>query len=140
MNWGWVLALLGFGTTAALTSAWVWRQWPRWRALRALARLQHEWERGGQLAPLYAGLSRLLRSTALALCREPAAAGLSGEGWLGFLDETGGTDAFTRGRGRVLASAPYQPERQLRARAGGEVELIMLVRSWIRRARPVVRP
>ena len=50
----------------------------------------------------------LIRRTCLARYPRADVAGLTGEAWLAFLDETGRTREFSTGAGRVLVSAPYQ--------------------------------
>ncbi|MYI90061.1 MAG: DUF4381 domain-containing protein [Gammaproteobacteria bacterium] len=52
-------------------------------------------------------LSILMRRIAITRFPRDSVAGLSGEDWLQFLDQSGNTDQFTAGPGRVLVSAPY---------------------------------
>ncbi len=52
-------------------------------------------------------LSILMRRIAITSFPRDSVAGLSGEDWLQFLDQSGHTDQFTTGPGRVLVSAPY---------------------------------
>jgi Domain of unknown function (DUF4381) len=58
-------------------------------------------------AQLAACLSQFLRR--LALRTAPQAAAYRGEQWVTYLDEQVGTDQFSRGVGRVLLDAPYDP-------------------------------
>ena len=61
-------------------------------------------------------------------------AGLVGEQWLAFLDETGKTNDFLKGPGRVLVDQSYAK------RADYDVNSVLtVVDSWIRRAMPSVR-
>lgn len=53
-------------------------------------------------------LSTLLRHAALARYPREQVAGLTGERWLQFLDQSGGTDQFTHGAGRCLTTTPYR--------------------------------
>lgn len=55
-----------------------------------------------------AAVSAIVRRTALAAWPREAVAGLAGEGWLAFLDRTGGDGAFAGGPGRALLDAPYR--------------------------------
>lgn len=52
-------------------------------------------------------LSILMRRIAITRFPRDSVAGLSGEDWLQFLDQSGNTDQFTTGPGRTLVSAPY---------------------------------
>ena len=58
---------------------------------------------------LAAELSALVRRFVLADERSRAAAGMTGERWLEYLDERAGTPLFTVGPGRALMDAPYRP-------------------------------
>ena len=72
-------------------------------------------------------LSILMRRVAIANYSRPAVAGLCGEAWLKFLDQSGNTDQFTNGVGRVLTSGPYTatPPEHLEP-------LFKLCRDWIK--------
>ena len=75
------------------------------------------------VAESYTGLSILLRRITISLFENKqfdkshvdikAVAGLAGESWLRFLDQTGDTDFFMSGQGRLLITAPYLGSRQL---------------------------
>lgn len=70
--------------------------------------------------------SVLLRRVALIKYPQREVAGLQGDAWLAFLDETGNTTAFTTGVGRVLISAPYRADSP-----PVSDELNTLLRQWI---------
>lgn len=76
---------------------------------------------------LAACLSEFLRR--LALRTAPRAAAYSGDQWMAYLDEQGRTDQFSRGVGRVLLEAPYDPHATYDSFA-----LIALVRRFARSA------
>ena len=76
-------------------------------------------------ALLAACLSQFLRR--LALRSAPQAAAYDGERWMAYLDEQGRTDQFSRGVGRVLLDAPYDPHATYDSSA-----LIALVRRFAR--------
>ncbi len=71
-------------------------------------------------------LSMLLRRISISLCPRAAAAGLTGEAWLQFLDRIAGSDQFMQGPGRVLIDAPYRPLANFDPEA-----LLALCRAWI---------
>ncbi|HDP89972.1 MAG TPA: DUF4381 domain-containing protein [Thioalkalivibrio sp.] len=131
------VAITGLLLLAALVvpAVAVWARQPRRRARRRLARLAAIHARDGDRQALLTGLSRLLRDHAQALAGEVAVAGLSGGRWLVFLDETGQTDAFTRGPGRVLVDAPYQSAATLAERDLDIPGLLAACRAWIDDAR-----
>lgn len=131
----WALGITGTLALAALL-LWAWRRSFRWRAAAALRRLERDYRRTGQLAPLLAGLSRLLRAVAQRIAGREPVAGLCGSAWLRFLDETGRTDQFSRGPGRGLVRLPYQDEAALRSEAVEVGPLLALARRWIARAAP----
>jgi hypothetical protein len=78
-------------------------------------------------ALLAACLSQFLRR--LALRTAPQAAAYRGEQWMSYLDEQAGSDEFSRGVGRVLLDAPYDPRATYDSFA-----LIALVRRFARGA------
>ncbi len=98
------------------------------RALRAALSEQPD------SAAFIRGLSRLLRRYAITAFPGEAAAALTGEDWLAFLDAHGGDGRFRDGPGRQLVEAPYRPAAEVAAD-----ELADLVRDWIRRNREVCR-
>ena len=77
------------------------------------------------------GISVLLKRTALAAWPREEVASLTGEAWLAFLDRTGGTTAFTKGRGRCLETLAFGGEVD----AGSRAAAIAAARDWIRRHR-----
>jgi hypothetical protein len=95
-----------------------------------LRRLDSSEVTGPQLA---AGVSEVLKRVALTRYPRVEVASLTGEPWLAFLDRTGGGGRFANGPGRVLASAPYAPER---TNAGGmaidSAGLLAAARLWVR--------
>lgn len=101
-------------------------------ALRQLAVLE-----GQSLSPLETvqQLNILLKRTLIAAPEPPAAAGLSGERWLRFLDQSGHTSAFSNGPGQLLAEAPYR-DQPLGAQQAEHIEpLQQLVQQWIKNHR-----
>ena len=78
-------------------------------------------------------LPELVKRTALAAFPREEVASLSGIEWLQFLDRTGHTDAFTRGRGRLLAELAYDPQVIAPLDAAAVEELFSVIRRWIGR-------
>lgn len=73
-------------------------------------------------------LGVLLKQVALKIAPREEVAGLRGEPWLKFLDQTGKTHAFTHGVGRLLLTAPYQ------AGVPNDITaLFQLAGQWLRR-------
>lgn len=73
-------------------------------------------------------LSALLRRLALSLYPRERVASLTGAEWLAFLDRSMGAPVFSRGPGRLLASAPYAPDDEVDMAA-----LLELARAWVER-------
>ncbi len=86
-------------------------------ALRELGVLRRRFFTGGDARDLLAGLSTLLRRTAISLSSRGEAAALTGEAWLGWLDARAGRELFSRGAARAIADAPYRPSSDADARA-----------------------
>lgn len=80
-------------------------------------------------------ISTIMRRFAMTISDEPnTVAGLAGENWLLFLDESWENEEFTHGEGRLLLSAPYRNEGRVdQARC---LKLGVLCMSWIK-AQPV---
>jgi hypothetical protein len=73
-------------------------------------------------------LAVLVRRVSISVYAREDAAGLTGAGWLAFLDGPMASKPFSEGPGRLLIDAPYRRELQ------GDVEaLFALCREWIKR-------
>ncbi len=108
---GW-WALLAVMVIACVCATWWYRRAGRKRSAVAQARLELTRLRADStVAPtqLAAELSALLRRVCISLFPRRQVAGLTGDGWLQFLDEVRGGGEFCRGPGRVLIQAPYRP-------------------------------
>lgn len=118
-TWGWAaLALL----ILALLALGAWLFWRRHRA--------NAYRRAALVALADAGddparIAEILRRTALAAYPRRDIAGLSGPGWLSFLDAQTGGSVFSAGAGRAIATAPYRP-------TGPDPDLTGAARDWIR--------
>ena len=72
-------------------------------------------------------LASLLRRVAVQGCGRHLVAPLVGERWLRFLDDSGRTDQFSKGVGRLLGEDHYRPEVKKIPE-----ELYELAEKWIR--------
>lgn len=79
-------------------------------------------------------VSCLLRRYALAVFSRSHVAGLSGQSWLKFLDQTGGTNQFSEGPGQSLRSGPYQSCGSVSA-----ADLLPLAERWIQHVQAPAR-
>jgi len=125
----WAAILAVILTAVALGRRW-WQRTALRRASVAAVNRQHErYRQRGDPAELVKGLSILLRRIALARHPRRQVAGLQGDDWLAFLDQTGEGDQpeFSNGPGRVLATLPYGGNEPVDVRA-----LMTLIRRWIR--------
>ncbi len=124
-----VLVIVGLVVATWWLARWWWVNRYRRAALAELVAIERTLEKGPPFGAAAATLALLVRRTALAAFPRAEVAALSGPDWLGFLDRSYGGDEFTRGVGRVLAVAPYQPSR---VGMGEVMPLTALVRRWIR--------
>lgn len=120
---GWIVLT---GSLLLLAAYLLWR----WRK----AYLANAYRRAAIKALKAAGedpvaIAEVLRRAALAAFPRSEVAGLSGDDWLAFLDETGGCADFLHGQGRVLALAPYRSPGQ-KAEA-----LPRIAAQWVRNHR-----
>ena len=96
--------------------AWLaYRSFKEWRrnaarriALRELSRIQHDYQDGVDEISLAIELSELLRRSMLAYAPRNEVAGLTGEGWLRWLDQGLDDRPFSQGSGKNLESLPYR--------------------------------
>ena len=77
-------------------------------ALQRLHQLQALMRDNPQRINIAAELSTLIRRTALSYFHRDAIAGLTGQQWLQFLNESGKTTDFTTEAGQILIDAPYR--------------------------------
>lgn len=99
-----------------------------------LERIKQQFEKTQNKSQLAKALSVLLRRASISFYPRSDIAGLTGEHWLSYLDESNtlaaGGRSFQSDTGRVLLSAPYLPdEGELEFNAE---ELIQLCESWLK--------
>lgn len=100
------------------------RRWQRRRAI--LQQVQQVFAHSPE-TELLPELSRLLRRLALTAAGREQVASLHGTAWLQYLDQTAATNQFSQGPGRVLMTAPYQPNWTATDQA-----LQRLIERWVR--------
>ena len=129
----WVIGALAL-VLGAIAARRIWTAWRaaayRRAALAELRALETRAADPGQREAALRELPALVKRTALAAFPRRVVAALSGTAWLGFLDRTGRTDAFTHGRGQVLGELAYDPATA-RMDATAADELFRVVRTWI---------
>ncbi len=121
---GWWL----IGCSAAAIALLVWMRAKKRLARSARTAALKQFSRIAALPaqPAIAELSTLMRRAAMTKFPRTDVAALTGRDWLEFLDQSGATDQFCNGPGRILASAPYQ--NQVAEQCDGA---IALCRQWI---------
>jgi hypothetical protein len=120
------------GIALAVLGSVAWAEIARWRrnryrreAILELDRITRDPSASSSLTHV----AELVKRVALAAFPRDRVAALTGDAWLAFLDATDGTDAFTRGAGRVLKEAAYREDAP-----GDPAEILNLtgvVRHWI---------
>ncbi len=107
----WLLIILAVAGFAYL----LYKAFNQWRrnaarrlALRELSRIQHDYQEGIGEISLAIELSELLRRTMLAYAPRNEVAGLTGEGWLRWLDQGLDDRPFSLGPGQNVESLPYR--------------------------------
>lgn len=124
---GWWLVLLLVTIVAFL----VYRLWKKGAPQRAaLYELKMLESRQQTSAIKAAELNKLLKRYALVALPGTGAESLSGESWLDYLDQNGGTGEFSNGIGRALLTLPYGEKSAF------PDELMGLARKWIKANRP----
>ncbi|HTR01032.1 MAG TPA: DUF4381 domain-containing protein [Candidatus Acidoferrum sp.] len=146
----WMLGALVLAVIAWFCLVWLrnWQQRQRLHHALAEIRAAHEqWQQAGgnDTAPaLLHACNSVLKRVALVHHPEAVVAGLSGQRWLTFLDDSGATDAFTQGAGQLLADGGYR--RRLELDEAAVATLIAAIEKWIARQyqrkqrRPVAEP
>lgn len=126
----WLLLALLIGAGVAV---WFWKRYGMERrylykqALRELEHIENRFGRQDGERQALENLSVLLRRVAIARHPRAQVASLTGQRWLQFLDGVTGGAEFSRGPGRILADAPYNPA----LRADNVSDLIDLCRCWL---------
>lgn len=132
---GWWLLLLVFWLLiAAAYLVHRHRQQRRFRrlALSQLEELERHYAEQADTGKLLQGLSRLLRQAARLHFPQKDCAGLVGQPWLTFLDQSLNDKSFSKGAGQILANGPYQSQ-DLEIDAA---ELLSICRRWLQKLPP----
>lgn len=125
---GFLIVLLLAGLLTALIQRYKKRAYLR-HSLQVLKQLEADFAQQQNSLLLTDQLATLLRRVCLSQFPREQVAGLSGEGWLQFLNKTGNTNEFTQGCGVVLTEGRFQ--KGAAANINGE-ELLTLTRRWIK--------
>ena len=109
-GWWFLIGLVVAGFAYLLFKAF--NQWrrnaARRLALKELSRIQQDFRQGIDEISLAIELSELLRRTMLAYAPRNEVAGLTGEGWLRWLDRGLDDRPFSQGPGQNVESLPYR--------------------------------
>ncbi len=124
----WMIVVALFVVVCLVLWARAYRQRtrPRRLALAQLQEVKQQFAAHSDEQQTITLLSGLLRRVAIAVFPRSHVAGLSGQSWLQFLDQTGHTTQFSDGPGQCLLSGPYQPHGPASA-----ADLIPLIERWI---------
>jgi hypothetical protein len=135
----WVLGVVLLGLVSILT-LWLIRRWrsDRYRRealieLTSIEKRLHAGEHGAIVA-----VAIVLRRVALHIAPRERVASLTGERWLGFLNDHVRRSVFTDGAARLLVEVAYAPLAPLACdRNAGDsddrTELVGCARNWVRR-------
>ncbi len=108
----------------------------RREALHALRYIEKSLTDPAQFPQFLPQLPELVKRTAIAAYGRIQVASLSGHDWLIFLDNSGATDIFSTGSGKILLECSYQPDSRLKAIPRQKVDgLVKAVHYWISRHR-----
>ncbi len=133
---GWWVLL----TLLLITAIWLLLKWHKQRKIKAqrdmiFSKLE-TLEKKLQNKPdnqAIAEINTLLRQLAVNYYPRTKIASLTGARWLQFLDQSGKTKDFTKGAGRILIDAPYQPDGSDGLHNFNKDEFIPLVRNWVKK-------
>jgi len=111
---GWWLLII-LSVILVIVGYWLYRRVVhpniRKQALAELAKLNQQLEDNQYPNQFFIDVSILIRRIAITVFGRKQVAGLAGESWLKFLDETSKSTFFTTGNGRLLATAPYSEKK-----------------------------
>jgi len=128
---GWWLVLLGVILLSILVF-WLRKRWlkkqrsAKFIAQKKLKNIHNKYQQHKDQKLLIEEVSVLLRRVCLSVFPRENTAGLIGERWLIFLDDTLGDDRFSEGAGKMLITAPYEMEPEIDV-----AELIVLCKDWL---------
>jgi hypothetical protein len=126
---GWYVVIVLVLIIMGLVSYFCYRSWVKHRLKRIVLQRIQELELQDEVKiHIAAELSVLLKRAALASYPRSLVAGLFGEDWLKFLDQTAATTQFTQGSGRLLIVYPYQPEHE-----HIPSDLFHLIKEWVKK-------
>ena len=122
-----LLLILLLGCGYAYFRKYKRRCWQR-SIFAELARIQSHYQQTVDGRKSIAALSVFLRRAALLKYPRQQIAGLHGQAWLEFLNETTATTVFTVGPGKLLLTAPYQAQVEENL-----TELLQIVAQWLKK-------
>lgn len=126
---GWVMLYIAIAILMSY-AVYLWHQRKKRRytvnyALKQLKQLQELTQNNPDNINIAAEISILIRRTALSYFQRDVIAGLSGQAWLKFLNESGCTNQFTQA-GQLLIDAPYQKHNSIDI-----APLFALTQNWL---------
>ena len=96
-----------------------------------LTRISYAYQQNENSLQLAQDLSKWLKQVSLLAFPERQLAGINGDSWLRFLDESLGGNRFSRGNGKIFGDAVYQPHIDPDAD-----QLLALCKQWLIAVKP----
>ncbi len=127
---GWFFLAFLVGLTILLFSVWIWRIYinkkPKIEALKILKYIKNQYYKNNDKLKTLRELSHLIRRISLTYYKKEIIVSIHGDEWLKFLDKTGKTTEFTKGKGSILGLEIYKKNPKV------EMEILFaIVKRWI---------
>lgn len=127
---GWWIVTLGIMLIVTVALWWLYKRHKslayKREAMLEFHTIQGAFQSHGDKSRLLADLSTLLKRACISRYGREQTAGLAGEAWLKFLDQSGSTNEFSQGCGRALLAQRYVKDPSFTPQ-----ELIELVKKWL---------
>lgn len=131
--WGWWVVSLSLLLILLVLLFMLYQQWKKQAPIRAalaeLKQMEAAHQQQNNTAETIDQIGKLLKRVSLTRHSRHDVAGLTGSDWLAFLDQTGQTNLFTQGDGKVLAQDRFNPKTSF---SGNVAELFSLSRRWVK--------
>ena len=127
---GWLIFAFILFLAILLVIIWIWRRFkkkrPKNEALKILKNIKKQYYKNNDQLKTLKALSHLIRRISLTYYKKEVVTSIHGNEWLKFLDETGNTNDFTKGEGKILGVEIYKLNPEFKIDS-----LFPIVKRWI---------